>query len=80
MSKEKQLDKEEIQMLLENVPMFEKLNSTVTKITMVEIKKVLDHIRADVAAIDTNGQTGEQVKLMVSDIIDIYKEEFEEVE
>ncbi len=80
MSKEKQIDKEEeMWFWMKNIPMFKKLHNDVTKLAIVEIKKVLDLIRADAAAIGTSGQTGEQVKQIMLDIIDTYKEEFEGV-
>ena len=94
MSKEKQIDKEEMEemwmeMLSKSKPVFEKITDDITEMAMDEIKRALEYIRSEVAAIDTNGQvdeytkfirTGEQVKQMVLDIIDNYKASIEEVE
>ena len=94
MSKEKQIDKEEMEemwmeMLSKSKPVFEKITDDITEMAMDEIKRALEYIRSEVAAIDTNGQvdeytkfirTGEQVKQIVLDIIDNYKASIEEVE
>lgn len=86
MDKEKQLNKEEMLMWLKNEPtfgpIFERISDDVDQMFMDEIKNVLDNLRAEISAIDTSGQvdeyttfirTGEQVKQMVLDIIDNYK-------
>lgn len=89
MSKEKQLNKEEMEELwtwMKDEPIFEKITDDLEKMFMDEMKGVLDILRAEVAAIDTSGQvdeytkfirTGEQIKQMVLDIIDKYKDRAE---